>query len=166
MYNTTNTQTVLAGSRCRGEDPTWLPVSWRSVCSAGLSQLSTPDTNTPHMEVSYYSTSSSSLPRDAPEMSTKLFWSQYKRGRKSPSLWRLLKLVFSKQEVRQKVFFNRTDSLHRFYEELYQRQNSRLQSTLIRQESSVIMDTYSFQSYYEEENKEEDEESLYHVPFC
>ena len=126
-----------------------------------------PDLTRPHitdMELSYCSTSSSncsSLTSYSSEKPTEVFWRQYRRGRKSLSLWRLFKLIFSKQEARQNDALDRTDSLHRFYEELYHRQNSRLQSTLLRADSSIMADISHYQSYNQEE-----EESLYYVPFC
>ena len=140
------------------------------TCQLAVSLLLATDTGTPHtnMEISYCSTfsfsssSSSSLARyGAEKKSTEVFWGQYKRGRKSLSLWRLFKLIFSKQEARQNDALDRTDSLHRFYEELYHRQNSRLQSTLLRADSSIMADISDYQSYNQEEG-----ESLYYVPFC
>ena len=127
-----------------------------------------PDLTRPHitdMELSYCSTSSSncsSLTSYSSEKPTEVFWRQYRRGRKSLSLWRLLKLVFSKQEQRKTATVNRSDSLHRFYEELYQREHSRLQSTLIREENSHILEISSSQYY----QHEEEEENIYYLPFC
>ena len=147
-------------------------VSCRSDWSV-LSPLHTsPDLTTPlqtNMELSYCSTSSSncsSLAGYSSEKPTEVFWRQYKRGRKSLSLWRLLKLVFSKQEQRKTQHVNRSDSLHRFYEELYQREHSRLQSTLIREANSPILDISCSQYYQQEEEEEEEEENIYYLPFC
>ena len=128
--------------------------------------LTRPHQTSPDMELSYSSTSSSncsSLGRYSSEKPTEVFWRQYKRGRKSLSLWRLLRLVFSKQEERKTVAINRTDSLHRFYEELYQREHSRLQSTLIREETSLSLDISTSRYYHQQE---EEEENIYYLPFC
>ena len=134
-----------------------------------ISPLSTPDLTRPlqtNMELSYCSTTSSncsSLAGYSSEKPTEVFWRQYKRGRKSLSLWRLLKLVFSKQEQRKTQHVNRSDSLHRFYEELYQREHSRLQSTLIREETSLSLDISTSRYYHQQE---EEEENIYYLPFC
>ena len=162
------TSRLAGGNWTRGPaSGSWLPVSCRSDCSVLSPHLTSPHLR-PHqtdMELSYCSTSSSncsSLTRYSTEKPTEVFWLQYKRGRKSLTLWRLLKLLFSKQEKRKTVTVNRSDSLHRFYEELYQREHSRLQSTLIREETSHILDISSSQYYHQQE----EEENIYYLPFC
>ena len=156
---------VVAG-RC-GE--VWTRLAGSSYLSAvGQTYQSATHTRPQHtdMELSYSSTSSncSSISRYDYEKPTEVFWKQYKRGTRSLSLWRLLKLLFSKQEKRKTVMANRNDSLHRFYEELYRLEHSRLQSTLIREGNSDILDN-SISQYYQQE-EEEEEENIYYLPFC
>ena len=99
---------------------------------------------------------------------TKEFWQQYHRGRRLHSLWKLVKLYFKRRDSSSKPSsspysnqdnLDRSQSIQRFYEDLYFRQNKN-------RTSSPLEDTFhsyhsSQQSYY----YHIEEEDPYYLPY-